>query len=202
MASITVRTRPNGATFWEVAHRHPETGQRTGRRFDSLEEAEAFRESLGQPSRDGGRGSRSLEDILTLLHARSTADLATGCRLWAGALTNAGYGRLTWKVNGRLERGAHRVAYVAHVGPIPEGKVIDHLCRVRHCVNPDHLEVVTQRENIMRSPIAIGAANAAKTHCPQGHEYTPENTYVQVGRGYTGRLCRTCQLSRNKRRAS
>lgn len=58
--------------------------------------------------------------------------------------------------------------------------------------------VVTSRENIMRSPIAMGAINASKTHCPQGHEYTPENIYAN-GPKKTGRLCRTCQLSRRSR---
>lgn len=121
-----------------------------------------------------------------------------GCWIWQGAPTNAGYGAMTI-AQGR--KPAHRVSYETYVGPIPDGLVIDHLCRVRMCVNPAHLEAVTQRENVMRSPIAIGALNAAKTHCPQGHEYTPENTTVfRKLPNTTGRRCKTCIKRRDSRR--
>lgn len=79
--------------------------------------------------------------------------------------------------------------YEAFVGPIPDGLQIDHLCRVRHCVNPAHLEPVTIAENVRR-----GAA--AQTHCKYGHEYTPENTVIHHG----GRECRTCNRIRSRRR--
>jgi hypothetical protein len=84
---------------------------------------------------------------------------------------------------------AHRVLYRLVNGPIPIGAEIDHLCRNRSCVNPDHLEAVSHRENLMRSPIAPAAINARKTHCKYGHEFTQTNTYVSSGR----RRCRLCQ---------
>jgi hypothetical protein len=101
---------------------------------------------------------------------------------------NKGYG--AFMVGGRNVR-VHRWAYETLVGPIPDGLVIDHLCRVRNCVNPDHLEPVTHRENIRRGE--AGAWNRVKTHCPQGHEYTPENTRYSG----TTRNCRECQRIRN-----
>lgn len=82
---------------------------------------------------------------------------------------------------------AHRVAYEFFVGPIPERYQIDHLCRVRLCVNPEHLEAVTQRENIRRQPNVL--AQLARTHCPAGHPLEGDNLRV---RGPGGRSCRTC----------
>lgn len=105
----------------------------------------------------------------------------TGCWLWMGGCSQNGYG--AFKVNGRQET-AHRIAYSLLRGEIPEGLQLDHLCRVRCCVNPDHLEPVTPKENIRRSPIHSGA----KTHCPQGHAYTAENTGKHAGE----RFCRKC----------
>lgn len=106
------------------------------------------------------------------------------CWLWTGRGDAGGYGRVHY--DGR-DGYAHRLAYELLVGAIPDGLVIDHLCRVRNCVNPAHLEVVTQRENILRSDGA-GAVNARKTHCKRGHEFTPENT-IRIAQG---RNCRTC----------
>ena len=123
------------------------------------------------------------------LLAKAIINPETGCWEWTANRSQDGYGRI--KVSGRKVK-AHRVSYELTYGPIPEGLTIDHLCRVRHCINPAHLEVVTNRENILRGH-AFTAVNAAKTHCPQGHEYTPENTYISP-KGY--RKCRACETSR------
>jgi hypothetical protein len=112
----------------------------------------------------------------------------TPCLLWTAYRTPKGYSRVS--IGGSLGYG-HRLAYEAAVGPIPAGLLIDHLCRVRHCVNPWHLEPVTNRENILRGE-TVPAANAAKDRCAQGHEFTPENTRVRIWRGRRGRDCLTC----------
>lgn len=118
-----------------------------------------------------------------------------GCWLWQRRIGNRGYGVMT--ANGKASQLAHRVSYAAFVGPIPEGLVIDHLCRVRSCVNPAHLEPVTQKANVLRSPIAPAAINTSKTHCPQGHLYDAANTYVQAA---GSRVCRTCHREYKRRR--
>lgn len=111
------------------------------------------------------------------------------CWLWTGPRLPNGYGRL-W-LNGRL-RTVHRLAWELARGPIPDGLVIDHACRVRNCVNPDHMEVVTGGDNTRRG-IGPTAINARKTHCIRGHEFTPENTYWPA-KG--GRICRACARQR------
>jgi hypothetical protein len=110
------------------------------------------------------------------------------CVEWDGTLSE-GYGR-RWlpKERGKY-RYAHREAWEEVHGPIPPGLQIDHLCRNRACVNVEHLELVTQRENLLRGQGA-SAKNARKTHCPQGHPYDEENTFVTT-RGT--RKCRTCR---------
>lgn len=113
------------------------------------------------------------------------------CWLWTGAIGN-GYGRFTI---GRKEVRAHRWAYEALVGPVPPSLDIDHLCRVRACVNPAHLEPVSRRENLLRGD-TITARNAARTHCPQGHPYDESNTKRRRG----GRECRRCAADSERRR--
>lgn len=97
-----------------------------------------------------------------------------GCWLWGGVTGSAGYGSVY--IDGR-QVAVHRFAYELLVGPIPTGMQLDHLCRVRHCVRPDHLEPVTLAENVLRG-VGTSAVNARKTHCKRGHEFTPENTKV------------------------
>lgn len=109
-----------------------------------------------------------------------------GCWLWTGWLKSGGYGG--WCAGG-LKFSAHRVAYEWTVGPIPEGLDLDHLCRVRNCVNPAHLEPVTRQENLLRG------SRSGKTHCPQGHPYTEDNIYRDAG----GRKCRICVKARVRR---
>lgn len=116
----------------------------------------------------------------------------SGCWLWIAAIDPAGYGRIGDR---RKVHYAHRVSYQAHKGPIPAGLDLDHKCRVRSCVNPDHLEAVTHLENIARGDWG-GKRNSRKTHCPQGHEYTPENTIV--AKPTTRNPFRTCRICRNK----
>ena len=118
----------------------------------------------------------------------------TGCWLWGASEAWTGYSRYKLGVN--RETTGHRHAYLNLVGPIGDGLVLDHLCRTRSCVNSAHLDPVTQRENVRRSPVAIGAVNANKTHCPAGHEYTPENT---SGRRYQ-RVCKRCRAERHAKR--
>jgi len=110
------------------------------------------------------------------------------CWEWIGAKQSGGYGSFGIYCEMKL---AHRLSYEHWIGKIPEGLQIDHLCRVRHCVNPDHLEPVTNKENVIRGNAGKhdNSFNKTKTHCKHGHEFTPENTYRRP-RG--SRECRTC----------
>ena len=108
-------------------------------------------------------------------------DPASGCWLWTGSLGGGGYASISIGKRGRAL--VHRLSYEMHKGPIPEGLQIDHLCRVRRCVNPDHLEPVTHAQNARRGSLAT------KTHCKNGHEYTPENTRISKD---GSRHCRAC----------
>lgn len=123
-------------------------------------------------------------------------DKTDSCWFWTGLLNHAGYGRV-W--NDGAVRLAHRVAYELVVGPIPSGLTLDHLCRTRRCVNPTHLEPVTQRENTRRGN-TISNRNAAKTHCVNGHPFDDKNTARTQG-GH--RRCRRCHAdSESRRRAA
>lgn len=115
-----------------------------------------------------------------------------GCWLWQRALNHNGYGQIQYQGK---KQAAHRVAYEVFVGPIPAGLQIDHLCRVRPCVNPEHLEAVSPRENTLRtfSPVA---RNAVKTHCPAGHPLNGKNLYLAPSRR---RVCRTCAREASRR---
>lgn len=113
-----------------------------------------------------------------------------GCWIWNGAPGSDGYGRT--KINQRTVR-AHRAVYEHLVGPIPKGLQLDHLCRVRRCVNPEHLEPVTSFENRRRSPINIATRNAAKATCPRGHSY--DRIDPKTG----DRKCRRCHADAARR---
>ena len=117
----------------------------------------------------------------------------TGCWIWLAAVNNQGYAFFGCRSRGawRMEL-AHRVAYAALVEPFPPGTESDHLCRVRACVNPDHIEPVTHSVNRLRG--ANSSSN--RTHCPRGHPYNEANTYhYPDGR----RGCRTCHREGSKR---
>lgn len=128
--------------------------------------------------------------------AEKVALTDTGCLEWLAGVTQDGYGR--FRPGGRaFPTGlAHRWSYEWHVGPIPDGLHLDHLCRNPSCVNPDHLEPVTCQENSLRGTGFV-ATNAAKTHCPAGHPYSGENLYLyRWSRG-----CRTCRREAGRRAA-
>jgi hypothetical protein len=113
-----------------------------------------------------------------------------GCWRWTGAIDpQTGYGRMT--VDGTTDY-AHRVSYRLSIGDLDPKLTIDHLCRTRWCVNPLHLEQVTQRENLRRQP------RNRVTHCPQGHPYKGDNLIEYKGRRY----CRACRDARNAARPS
>jgi hypothetical protein len=125
-----------------------------------------------------------------------------GCMEWQGSFQSTGYGRFGLNTGyGPTVWFAHRLAYEYWVGPIPDGLVIDHLCRNPRCVNPEHLEPKTQRGNLLapgsQSPTA---KRAAVTHCPRGHEYTEENTRRKKINGT--RQCKACDSYYNARRGS
>lgn len=115
------------------------------------------------------------------------------CWLWTAGQRSTGYGSFH---NGEKNVSAHRFAYEMQVGPIPHGMVLDHLCRTRLCVNPSHLEPITNAENVLRG-VGHTAINARKSHCNKGHEYTPSNTYTRPG---GGRTCITCRREWDRQR--
>lgn len=118
---------------------------------------------------------------------------STDCISWGGKHTAGGYAVL---YAAKRMVYMHRVTYEATRGPIPEGMTIDHLCRNQGCLNPLHMEVVTRGENARRS-------NASVSHCPQGHEYTEENTDVRLHRdGYLCRRCRECHRTKARARSA
>lgn len=109
----------------------------------------------------------------------------SGCWLWTGALSE-GYGHTKVTNNGK-QLSAHTTVYRLLRGPICEGFEPDHLCRVRCCVNPDHIEPVTKKENTMRG-VGVGAVNAKRTECKNGHPFDESNTRFYKNRRY----CRAC----------
>jgi hypothetical protein len=124
--------------------------------------------------------------------AKKYTKTESGCWEWTAHIDSNGYGRFGLRSASRL---AHRVSYLIHNGFIDAELFLDHLCRNRKCINPKHLEQVTNRENVAR-----GTAwdwFSSKTHCPQKHEYSAENTYIYSdGR----RACRTCDKLKHRAR--
>lgn len=130
------------------------------------------------------------------------------CWPWTAAINPTdGYGYIGVGRKGEGMRGAHRVAYEETYGPVAQGLDVDHTCHNgtdcpggascihRRCCNPSHLEAVTHRVNMLRGN-TIAARNAAVTHCPHGHEYTPDNTRIESN---GARKCRTCIRLRTQR---
>jgi hypothetical protein len=114
------------------------------------------------------------------------------CWFWNGGITGRGYGAFWLK--GRIV-SAHRFSYELYRKKIPKGKVIDHVCNNSRCVNPDHLQAITQKENVLRG-IGITASNARKSHCPRGHLLDGKNNCRRDG----SRECRICATLMMRRR--
>ncbi len=126
----------------------------------------------------------------------SKVDKTPTCWLWNASVNGWGYGRfITGGRANRREWMAHRYSYEALIGPLPKDRpTLDHLCRVRRCVNPAHLEPVTARINNLRG-MGNPARNSRKTHCPKGHPYGDRTTYVsRLG----WRYCQICSAERKK----
>ena len=124
------------------------------------------------------------------MFARTSPEPNSGCWLWTGGMNQIGYGRV--HVNGG-RKTAHRVAYELVCGKVPDGLDLDHLCRVRCCINPDHLEPVTRQVNAARGIAGEVSKkrSALITHCPRGHSYSGDNVYYFPGGG-ARRGCRAC----------
>lgn len=122
--------------------------------------------------------------IIDYLIRRMVVDSSTGCWNTLGKPGGNGYGQ-----TGYLKKNwpTHRLSYEMFRGPIPVGLQLDHLCRNPLCLNPDHLEVVTPKENVLRGH-GLSAQRKRQTRCKYGHEFTPENTWTGSGH----RKCRTC----------
>lgn len=128
-------------------------------------------------------------DLPARIAAKISVD-SNGCWIWTAGKYGSGYGAASF---GNRTQAAHRVTYKLLVGPIPDGLDLDHLCRVRACVNPQHVEPVTRQVNLLRGE-TIPASHIVKTHCPKGHEYTSENTRVYKG----SRFCKQCHRDRER----
>ncbi len=160
--NVTICTRPRQARGW--CYMHYQRWRRNGNPLKT---------------------TATPRDISTAARFWSQVQKTDSCWLWTGTVINGGYGQFSIRARGLM---AHRVAYTLRNGGIPDGLTLDHLCRVRLCVNPSHLEPVTQQVNTLRGD-GFAAQNAVKTHCKQGHEFTESNTYsAPSGR----RVCRSC----------
>lgn len=130
--------------------------------------------------------------IIDRIVTQIIVDPTTGCWRWTGDLHWKGYALLTVrdKPMEKKHRYVHRLSYVEFRGSIPEGLILDHLCRVRDCVNPFHLEAVTHKTNSRRG---IGVGAPKRTHCVKGHLFTPANEYWYTNKkGKTSRRCKFC----------
>jgi hypothetical protein len=139
-------------------------------------------------------GCAVLEDRLA---AKTLFEPNTGCWIWLGSRSGDGYGRVrigSRKDGTRQLDGVHRIGWMLHRSGVPDGKELDHICRVRACWNPDHLKVVTHQQNMQASPFRVPKHRV----CKRGHPFTPENTGIDR---VTGRhRCRRCAAMRARAR--
>lgn len=117
----------------------------------------------------------------------------SGCWEWQGYKKKSGYGEMS--INNKLFI-VHRLSYSVFKKPIDENLVIDHICRNRSCINPEHLREVTQKENVLENSLSIQSVNSKKTHCKNGHEFSVENMIYNP----TGRECKICRYFRSNSR--
>ncbi len=138
--------------------------------------------------------AKNIPDFFTRFYSK-IKPLENGCWMWSGCLAKTGYGQ--FHIRDGLTGLSHRIAWeLHHRREIPDGLCLDHLCRVRSCVNPEHLELVTHRTNILRGTGA--SARVAKlTHCQRGHAFDLFNTYIRPKSGK--RMCMECLKARNAR---
>lgn len=134
---------------------------------------------------------------LKMVESRIHRRLGVECWEWMGGRATNGYGYVS-RGRARSKIVAHRVVYTIYRGQIPDGLPLDHLCRNRGCVNPEHLEPVSMRENTLRG-LSPSAVHARKTHCIRGHEFTQENTYLS---SRESRTCRECARLHERKRPS
>ncbi|MFS2091030.1 HNH endonuclease signature motif containing protein [Paenarthrobacter nicotinovorans] len=127
----------------------------------------------------------------------ASVEKSADCWNWTGWLDTHGYGTLHL---GRKHHRAHRISFAIHGRKLDQTMVLDHLCRNRRCVNPKHLEQVTNVENVMRG-VSGPAINATKTHCKEGHELLGLNLYIDTSCANPKRKCRTCMRAASKRYA-
>ena len=116
-----------------------------------------------------------------------------GCWIWLGYVSENGYGRFCPRY-GMTPLYAHRVSYELYKKKIPEGFVLDHVCRIRCCVNPDHLEIVTQKENLARGIGTSGESYSMRDSCKNGHSFSGGRFYLRS----RTRICLICDSKRSK----
>ena len=142
------------------------------------------------------RGNQHTGPADTRARFDARVEVGPECWEWRGVVAKSGYGVMSVKLDDGswAQRYAHRLSYEFHVGPIPEGATLDHLCMNTLCVRPEHLDPCSTQVNTRRSPRTLTGANIRKTHCPKGHPYSGANLYYDQGK----RKCRECVRARNR----
>lgn len=135
-----------------------------------------------------------LKGVAILRRFQSKIKYDGTCWLWTGSKMHKGYGQFSPTSTQNIR--AHKFSYLAYRGKIEDGLHLDHLCRRRECVNPYHLEPVSPRENLRRSPIAPAQINSLKTHCPSGHEYSGANLKIRANGSRDCLLCARAESER------